>query len=37
MLIGETDFAQEDIQILSHPNFEDNASVFFVKYCKKSH
>ena len=27
MLIGETDFAQEDIATLSNPNFDDNASV----------
>jgi len=32
MLIGETDFAQEDIAILSNPNFEDNASVWDEKY-----
>jgi len=27
MLIGETDFAEEDIATLSHPNFDDTSSV----------
>ena len=29
MLIGETEFAEEDIAALSHPNFDDTASVFY--------
>jgi len=27
MLIGETDFAEEDIAVLSHPNFDETSSV----------